>query len=147
MSRFQKCYGKYVANDPCFPFCSLPDGSGCDYSPIIDVDGSNPFGLTSRYTVTYGDDPVTGNYSRRTFSPVIDPYQTIVPPKSFDGGGMCRSFDGGGADCPEPFQENMNTGFRNANGLAYNFRLVPTFDRSDFFDDNAPTVYRWRVLE
>ena len=154
MSKWQKCYGKYVANDPCYPFCSLPDGSGCDYAPIIDVNSDNPFGLTEQYSVIYGDDPVTGNYSRRTFTPVIDPYQSQVSPtnfdgmRAFDGGGSCFSFDGSGADCPESFKENLDIGFKYANGVsAYDFNVVPTFDRSDFFNENAPTRYRWRVFD
>tara|TARA_R110000751_G_scaffold80733_1_gene162818 strand:+ start:622 stop:1080 length:459 start_codon:yes stop_codon:yes gene_type:complete len=151
MSKWQKCYGKYVVNDPCYPFCSSPDGSGCDYSPIVDSGGSNPFGLTDQYTVTYGDDPVTGNYSRRTYTPVIDPYQTIVPPSNFNG---MKEWDGLSdfsnefVDAPLFMDDVSSTGFRDMDAMSsYNFQIVPTFDRSDFFeDDDAPTKYRWRVL-
>tara|TARA_R110000751_G_C13762116_1_gene479317 strand:- start:936 stop:1385 length:450 start_codon:yes stop_codon:yes gene_type:complete len=149
MSKWQKCDGKYVANDPCYPFCSLADGSGCDYSPIVDGNSDNPFGLTSQYTVTYGDDPLTGNYSRRTYSPVIDPYQSQVPPSSFDG---MKGFDGD--ESSEGFEsmffDDDGTGFKSANGLSpsvFDFTIVPTFDRSDFFDDSSPTRYRWSVLD
>lgn len=156
MSKWQKCFGKYVVDDPCYPFCSLPDGSGCDYSAMIDTGSSNPFGLTSQYSVQYGDDPVTGNYSTRVYTPVIDPYQVQVPPNNFDG--MRKSFDGGGADCPEAFHDNYETvgfhdnyetGFKSANGgspESFNFQVVPSFDHSNFFNDNAPTKYRWRVF-
>ena len=50
---YQMCYGKYVQNDPCSPFCSKPDGSGCDYSPMSNPYGSNPYGKTGDpYSVT-----------------------------------------------------------------------------------------------
>jgi len=145
MANWQKCYGQYVANDPCFPFCSLPDGSGCDYSPLrSDIGGSNPFGLTQQYSVIYGDDPVTGNYSKSVYTPVIDPYQTQVPPSSFDG---IRENDdwGYGGSMEDPFLEDINGDFRQSIGN-YNFQVVPTFDNSDFFNENAPTKYKWRVF-
>ena len=84
---YQMCYGKYVSNDPCYPFCSKPDGSGCDYSPMANPSGSNPFGLTGDpYSVTYSDQGrLTGNFTTRTYVPTIDPYQTQVPPKNFHG--------------------------------------------------------------
>jgi hypothetical protein len=84
---YQMCYGKYVQNDPCSPFCSKPDGSGCDYSPMSNPYGSNPFGKTGDpYSVTYSDQgSITGNFNTRTYVPTIDPYQTQVPPKNFHG--------------------------------------------------------------
>lgn len=157
MSNWQKCYGKYVANDPCFPFCSLPDGSGCDYTPIINSNGDNPFGLTQQYAVTYGDDPLTGNYSTRVYTPVIDPYQSQVPPLNFDGN---DSYDGEFSDFSDPFFNNQGIGFLEVNNedgflnmsalnnqQAYDFQIVPTFDRTDFFNDKSKTRYRWRVFD
>jgi hypothetical protein len=84
---YQMCYGKYVQNDPCSPFCSKPDGSGCDYSPMANPRGSNPYGKTGDpYSVTYSDQgSITGNFNTRTYVPTIDPYQTQVPPKNFNG--------------------------------------------------------------
>tara|TARA_A200000159_G_scaffold164029_1_gene192217 strand:- start:1258 stop:1869 length:612 start_codon:yes stop_codon:yes gene_type:complete len=84
---YQMCYGKYVANDPCSPFCSKPDGSGCDYSPLANPSGANPFGKTGDpYSVTYSDQgSITGNFTQRTYVPTIDPYQVQTPPKNFHG--------------------------------------------------------------
>lgn len=84
---YQMCYGKYVANDPCAPFCSKPDGSGCDYSPLANPSGANPFGKTGDpYSVTYSDQgSITGNFTQRTYVPTIDPYQVQTPPKNFHG--------------------------------------------------------------
>ena len=90
---YQMCYGKYVQNDPCSPFCSKPDGSGCDYSPMSNPYGSNPYGKTGDpYSVTYSDQgSITGNFNTRTYVPTIDPYQTQVPPKNFHGFASSRN--------------------------------------------------------
>tara|TARA_R100001015_G_scaffold12109_1_gene5100 strand:+ start:4817 stop:5347 length:531 start_codon:yes stop_codon:yes gene_type:complete len=77
-----KCNGQYVTNDPCFPVCSLPDGSGCDWAGIY---GGGIGGPAEQHTITTGN-AVTGNTSTRTVTPMIDPYQSIVPSQlSFDG--------------------------------------------------------------
>ena len=82
-SGVMKCNGQYVTNDPCFPVCSLPDGSGCDYSGVFG--GGSIGGPTENYTVTTGN-AVTGNTSTRTNVSMIDPYQSTVPSQlSFDG--------------------------------------------------------------
>lgn len=145
MANYQLCYGQYVANDPCFPFCSLPDSSGCDYTPMADIGGSNPFGLTQPYTVIYGDDPLTGNYSKSTYTPVIDPYQTQIPTINFEGNNDSDIWGFGGS-VENPFLENSNGDFRQSIGQ-YNFQIVPTFDNTDFFNENAPTKMKWRVFE
>ena len=77
-----KCNGQYVTNDPCFPVCSLPDGSGCDWAGIY---GGGIGGPAEQHTITTGN-AVTGNTSTRTVTPMIDPYQSIVPSQlSYDG--------------------------------------------------------------
>ena len=70
------CNGQYVTNDPCYPLCSLPDGSGCDYASIFGGGGIG--GPTSQYSVTTGN-AVAGNTSTRVNTSVIDPYQNITP--------------------------------------------------------------------
>ena len=70
------CNGRYVANDPCYPLCSLPDGSGCDYSSIFGGGGIG--GPTQQYSVTTGN-AVAGNTSTRVNTTMIDPYQNIIP--------------------------------------------------------------------
>jgi hypothetical protein len=70
--RIMLCNGRYVINDPCYPFCSLPDGSGCNYFNTM-----NPFGKTKPYSVTYKDG--FGGYVKKSYIPVIDPYQSITP--------------------------------------------------------------------
>ena len=83
-----KCNGEYVANDPCYPVCSFPDGSGCDYSGVFG--GGSMGGPTDNYSVTTGN-AVTGNTSTRTYTSPLDPYQNINPKDlSFNGVG----FDG-----------------------------------------------------
>ena len=85
----QYCYGMLVGDDPCYPNCSKPDGSGCDYSAMGNTSSANPFGLTGDpYSVTYSDQgKLTGNFDTRTYVPTIDPYQVQVPKKNF-----CRIF-------------------------------------------------------
>jgi hypothetical protein len=94
MSKVMKCNGQYVANDPCYPVCSLPDGSGCDYSGVFGGGGSIG-GPTDNYTITTGN-AVTGNTSTRSVVSPMDPYQNINPNKlnSFNGVG----FDGSNRD-------------------------------------------------
>jgi len=70
------CNGRYVTNDPCYPLCSLPDGSGCDYASIFGGGGIG--GPAQNYSVTTGN-AVAGNTSTRTFVSPIDPYQSIIP--------------------------------------------------------------------
>ena len=72
MSKTMLCNGQYVTNDPCYPVCSLPDGSVCDYSGIFGG-GQGLGGPTDNYTVTTGD-AVSGNTSTRTYVTPIDPY-------------------------------------------------------------------------
>lgn len=75
-NRTMLCNGRYVANDPCYPLCSLPDGSGCDYSSIFGGGGIG--GPTEQYSVTTGN-AVAGNTSTRVNTTMIDPYQNIIP--------------------------------------------------------------------
>lgn len=89
-----ECKDGYRLNDPCYPFCSKSDGSGCDYSSL-GRGGSNPFGLTGDpYSVTYSDQgKLTGNFETRVYTPTIDPYQAQRPPKNFSGfAGSNREF-------------------------------------------------------
>ena len=76
-----------MGDDPCYPNCSKPDGSGCDYSAMGNTSSANPFGLTGDpYSVTYSDQgKLTGNFDTRTYVPTIDPYQVQVPKKNFAG--------------------------------------------------------------
>lgn len=134
---WKKCFGKYVANDPCAPWgCSKPDGSGCDYSGIANPSGSNPFGLTGDpYSVTYSDQgKLTGNFDTRTYVPTIDPYQVQVPPKSFTGTLASRQYVGmGGASrfarmggVPESITQD---------GKTQELVTVPRFSTRNFFQD------------
>ena len=84
------CNGQYVTNDPCYPLCSLPDGSGCDYSSIFGGDGIG--GPTEQYSVTTGN-AVAGNTSTRVNTSVIDPYQNITPSMLNASGGTKANSD------------------------------------------------------
>lgn len=86
--RIMLCNGRYVINDPCYPFCSLPDGSGCNYFNTM-----NPFGKTKPYSVTYKDG--FGGYVKKSYIPVIDPYQSITPKDLKFSGANGESSDGG----------------------------------------------------
>ena len=89
-NRLMLCNGRYVANDPCYPFCSLPDGSGCDYFNV-----RNPFGKTNPYSVKYKDG--FGGYVKKSYIPVIDPYQSITPKDLKFSGANGESTNGGSA--------------------------------------------------
>tara|TARA_R100000951_G_C2572116_1_gene159092 strand:- start:97 stop:684 length:588 start_codon:yes stop_codon:yes gene_type:complete len=73
----------YVTNDPCYPLCSSPDGSGCDASSLWG--GTSSGGPTENYTVTRGDG--RGDSTTRTYVTPIDPYQSITPADLQFGGG------------------------------------------------------------
>ena len=73
----------YVTNDPCYPLCSNPDGSGCDASSLWG--GTSAGGPTQNYTVTRGDG--RGDSTTRTYVTPIDPYQSITPDDLKFGGG------------------------------------------------------------
>lgn len=143
---YQMCYGKYVANDPCYPLCSKPDGSGCDTSPVANPQGANPFGLTGDpYSVTYSDQgSITGNFDTRTYVPTIDPYQSQVPPsmKKFHGFGGFRE----NRDEYTTFASYAGEidAFANQSGMAESLTqdgkttsltAVPRFSTSNFFSD------------
>lgn len=127
-----KCYGKYVENDPCYPFCSAPDGSGCDYGA--------GFGLTgSPYQVTYSDQgKLTGNFSTKTIVPVIDPYQAQVPEslKGFDGFQRNRDYMSfssyASGDCP--FAKATGTAESvTQGGTTTELTAVPRYSTKNFF--------------
>ena len=65
----------YVTNDPCYPLCSNPNGSGCNASSLWG--GTSTGGPTENYSVTKGDG--RGNSSTRSYITPIDPYQSITP--------------------------------------------------------------------
>ena len=133
------CYGKYASNDPCAPFCSKPDGSGCDYSPLANPSGANPFGKTGDpYSVTYSDQgALTGNFTQRTYVPTIDPYQVQTPPKNFHGFASNReefmTFADYSSD-PCPFVNQSGTAESiTQDGKTTTLTAVPRFSTRDFF--------------
>ena len=152
MSKVMKCYGQYVANDPCYPLCSNPVTGECDYSSVFG--GSSAGGPTDNWTITTGD-AVAGNTQTRTNISMIDPYQSITPPMlSFSGGG----FGWGDDDTGCPF---LDRGYVNANGTpnikvdGKTYTYQPTFSwrNDDFFgepsggfDDNNYDCDRWPQL-
>lgn len=82
-SKVMKCYGQYVANDPCYPVCTNPNTGECDYTGIFG--GQSGGGPATNYQITTGD-AVAGNTSTRTNVSMIDPYQSITPDMlSFSG--------------------------------------------------------------
>ena len=120
---YQMCYGKYVQNDPCSPFCSKPDGSGCDYSPM-----SNP----------YSDQgSITGNFNTRTYVPTIDPYQTQVPPKNFHGFASSRNeytTFSSYASTPSTFvNQSGSPESITQDGTTTTLTAVPRFSTQNFF--------------
>jgi hypothetical protein len=131
MSKTMKCNGQYVTNDPCYPLCSLPDGSGCDYSGIFGG-GSGIGGPTDNYTVTTGN-AVTGNTSTRTNVSMIDPYQSITPDMlGFNGGTGGRElwFNQTGGNSIE------------VDGNRYEFQPVMTWDRGcDNLDSSGDGIF------
>ena len=86
-NKVMKCYGQYVANDPCYPVCTNPQTGECDYAGIFG--GQSGGGPTDNYTVTTGD-AVAGNTSTRTNISMIDPYQSITPNMLNASGGTQR---------------------------------------------------------
>ena len=131
MSKTMLCNGQYVTNDPCYPLCSLPDGSGCDYSGIFGG-GGGIGGPTDQYSVTTGN-AVTGNTSTRVNTTMIDPYQSITPSMlSFSGGVQKRDLwfnqTGGNAIVVD--------------GDRYEFQPVMTWDRGcDGLDSSGDGIF------
>ncbi len=138
MSRVMKCNGQYVANDPCYPLCSLPDGSGCDYSGIFGG-GNGMGGPTDNYTVTTGNS-VTGNTSTRTNVSMIDPYQSITPDMlSFDGSNR-SGFADDGTKNPLWFNQSGDAVIK-VDGDTYAYEPVLTWDRGcDAMDDSGDGI-------
>lgn len=128
MSKTMLCNGQYVTNDPCYPLCSLPDGSGCDYGSIFG--GSSIGGPTDNYTVTTGD-AVAGNTSTRTNVTPIDPYQSITPDMlNFSGVKKDLWFNQSGSNVIE------------VDGNRYEFEPVMTWDRGcDSLDDSGDGIF------
>jgi len=132
------CKDGYRLDDPCYPFCSKQDGSGCDYS-TIGQGGSNPFGLTGEpYSVTYSDQgKLTGNFDTRVYTPTIDPYQAQLPPKNFSGfAGSNREFmtfaDYSSPPCA--FAQAIGTAESiTQDGTTTELTAVPRFSTRDFF--------------
>lgn len=139
MSRVMKCNGQYVANDPCYPLCSLPDGSGCDYSGIFGG-GNGMGGPTDNYTVTTGNS-VTGNTSTRTNVSMIDPYQSITPDMlSFDGSNRSGFADDGTGSNLWFNQTGGNS--IEVDGDRYEFQPVLTWDRGcDSMDNSGDGIF------
>tara|TARA_R110000764_G_scaffold209018_1_gene294664 strand:- start:1727 stop:2095 length:369 start_codon:yes stop_codon:yes gene_type:complete len=75
----------YSKNDPCYPQCPLPDGSGCS-TPW----GKSYGGPTSNTTIKQGDG--RGNSSTQTNVQVCSPYMANCP------SGMGESFSGFSGD-------------------------------------------------
>ena len=134
----QYCYGQIVQNDPCYPFCSKPDGSGCDYSPMGNTSSANPFGLTGDpYSVTYSDQgKLTGNFDTRTYVPTIDPYQVQVPKKNFAGFLESRQYLGfygeGNTQCAFANQTGTAESITQ-DGKTMDLTAVPRWSTADFF--------------
>ena len=130
---YMKCYGKYVANDPCAPFCSKPDGSGCDYGA--------GFGLTEGpYSVTYSDQgAITGNTDTRVVVPVIDPYQAQTPPSSNSFSAetdheYLAFADNSAGQCA--FAQATGTAeYLTENGQRTNLTTIPRYSTARFFED------------
>ncbi len=134
----QYCYGQLVGNDPCYPNCSKPDGSGCDYSALSDTTSANPFGLTGDpYSVTYSEQgKLTGNFDTRTYVPTIDPYQVQVPKKNFAGFLESRQYLGFyGNEAPRCSFANQSGTAESItqDGSTTELTAVPRFSTRDFF--------------
>lgn len=133
-----ECKDGYRLNDPCYPFCSKMDGSGCDYTSL-GGGGSNPFGLTGDpYSVTYSDQgKLTGNFDTRVYTPTIDPYQAQRPPKDFSGfAGTNREFMSFSAySSPQcAFSQAIGTPESiTQDGSTTELTAVPRFSTKDFF--------------
>ena len=139
MSKTMLCNGQYVTNDPCYPVCSLPDGSGCDYSGIFGG-GQGLGGPTQNYSVTTGD-AVSGNTSTRTFVTPIDPYQSITPSMlSFDGSNR-RGFATDGTQSDLWFN-GSGSNVIEVDGVKYGFEPIMTWDRGcDNLDDSGDGIF------
>lgn len=134
----QYCYGQLVGNDPCYPNCSKPDGSGCDYSALSDTTSSNPFGLTGDpYSVTYSEQgKLTGNFDTRVYVPTIDPYQVQVPKKNFAGFLESRQYLGFyGNEAPQCSFANQSGTAESItqDGKTMDLTAVPRWSTADFF--------------
>lgn len=143
MSKVMKCNGQYVVNDPCYPVCSLPDGS-CDYSGVFG--GGSMGGPTDNYSITTGN-AVTGNTSTRSVVPMIDPYQSITPNQlsSFDGIG----FDGSNRLFLDNNNEPTDLWFNQSGdnvievgGHKYSFEPVLSWNQTcDSMDDTGDGIF------
>ena len=135
-----KCNGQYVANDPCFPVCSLPDGSGCDYSGVFGGGSiGGPVG-DGPYSITTGN-AVTGNTSTRSVVPMIDPYQSILPSQlSFDGSNR-EGYDDDGSPSQLWFNQTGDNVI-NVGGHKYAFEPVLSWQpQCDTMDDSGDGIF------
>ena len=139
-SGVMKCNGQYVTNDPCFPVCSLPDGSGCDYSGVFG--GGSIGGPTDNYTVTTGN-AVTGNTSTRTITSPLDPYQNINPKDllNFDGSNREQGFDNDGSPSELWFNQSGDNVIE-VGGHKYAFEPVLSWQpRCDTMDESGDGIF------
>ena len=138
------CNGQYVTNDPCYPLCSLPDGSGCDYASIFGGGGIG--GPTGTYSVTTGD-AVAGNTSTRVNTNVIDPYQSITPSMlNASGGTQSREEvwfgQNGQQEARELWFNQSGSAVINVGGDKYSYEPVLTWDRGcDSMDDSGDGIF------
>tara|TARA_R100000908_G_scaffold50271_1_gene25538 strand:- start:387 stop:923 length:537 start_codon:yes stop_codon:yes gene_type:complete len=143
------CNGRYVTNDPCYPLCSLPDGSGCDYGSIFGGGGIG--GPTSNYSVTTGN-AVAGNTSTRTFVTPIDPYQNITPSMlNANGGGNSRDlwFNQSGGQRNNQSRDlwfnQSGDAVIEVDGNKYSYEPVLTWDRGcDNLDNSGDGIFPGR---
>jgi hypothetical protein len=146
-NRTMLCNGRYVTNDPCYPLCSLPDGSGCDYGSIFGGGGIG--GPTGNYSVTTGN-AVAGNTSTRTFVTPIDPYQSIIPSQLNASGGndgrdaLWFSQNGGQEATPQRdlWFNQSGDAVIEVGGDKYSYEPVLTWDRGcDSMDDSGDGIF------
>ena len=157
-NRTMLCNGRYVMNDPCYPLCSLPDGSGCDYGSIFGGGGIG--GPTQNYSVTTGN-AVTGNTSTQQNVFALDPYAAQAPPQApFDGntqlnvsGGNNGSqnndelwFSQNGGQEPTPQRDlwfnQSGDAVIEVGGDKYSYEPVLTWDRGcDSMDDSGDGIF------
>jgi hypothetical protein len=144
MGKTMLCNGQYVANDPCYPLCSLPDGSGCDYSSIFGGGGIG--GPTSNYSVTTGN-AVAGNTSTRSYVTPIDPYQNITP-SMLNASGESEGRDdmwfgqNGEKQGTELWFNQSGDAVINVDGDKYSYEPVLTWDRGcDGLDDSGDGIF------
>ena len=133
-----KCNGQYVTNDPCFPVCSLPDGSGCDWAGIY---GGGIGGPAEQYSITTGD-AAAGNTSTRTVTPMIDPYQSITPSMlSFDGSNRETGTDIDGSPTDLWFNQSGDNVIE-VGGHKYAFEPVLSFRPTcDTMDESGDGIF------